>query len=169
MSDHNTMRDWLHGAPVEVQEALSREIDTKDNPAYGELSKDGGAGQAMTTGAGWERVTGWNEPGLSHQVAVNGSDVITIITKGVYQVYLTLAMEVGDLGTYEIAVHVNDNIAHNLHASRDYNPNSIGNTALTGLVQLDKDDVLDLKLLVPGDTTITVEHASLIVLGLHQP
>ena len=163
------MDDWLHGAPIEVREALSREIDTKDNPAYGELSKDGGAGQSMTTAAGWERVTGWNEQGLNNQVNVAGADQITVVTDGVYQVHVTLSMEVGDVGTYELALHVDDVIIHNLHTSRDYNPNTVGNTAMTGLAQLYEGNVVDLKVLVPANTTVTIDHASMILIGIHQP
>ena len=169
MSDHNTMDDWAHGLPVEVRKALSRELDTHDNPAYGELSKDGGGGQAITSGAGFTRVTGWNEEGLNHQVNVSGTDEVVVVTTGVYQAHVTLSMEVADLGTYEIAVHVNDNIVHNLHTARDYNPNSVGNTALAGLLQLYVGDVVDLKVSVPSDTTVTIEHASMILIGMHQP
>jgi hypothetical protein len=163
----DTMDDWAHGMPKEVRTALSREIDTKDNAAYGELSLEAGD-PFVLVGATWTKFVGWNEVSLSNLMDVVG-DVIIVPNRGVYLVSGSLSFETTNTARYEIGMFANDILQHNIHISVDMIPNTLRSTGIAGLIQVAPGDVIDIRIKTPGTPTITPSHGTITVLGIHVP
>ena len=163
----NSMDDWTHGMPVEIREALSREIDTKDNAAYGELSLEAGDPFVLVSGE-WTKFVGWNEPSLSNLMDVEG-DTIIVPNQGVYLVSGSLSFETSNTSRYEVGMFVNDVLQHNIHIGVDMTPNTLRSTGISGLVQLYPGDVIDIRIKTGATPTITPSHGTITVLGIHVP
>jgi len=167
----NLIDDYMSFLPAEIREALSKELEQKDNQVYGEIHLEGDGSDFDITMGQWELITGWNLSCPCNQVDPSGVSSLTIMVEGVYQVNAFLSFDTDSTGLYDIACFVNGNLVHNLHATRENKPpNSIRPISLTGLIQFYKDDVIELKIkLDSGNATITPDHAGLIVVGIHQP